>query len=141
MMDAVAPLIIAEARSWVDTPYHHQASRKGVGCDCYGLVWGVAMAVPGLWRPPRVTRYSALPSARMARICARDMDRIGMDELAPGDVVHIRFHSHPQHLAIVTADNTVVHSMANLGAVREHRYGGYWRSLTVQAYRLRRLSP
>ena len=35
--------IAAAARGWVGTPYHHQASCKGVGCDCLGLI-------RGLWR-------------------------------------------------------------------------------------------
>jgi NlpC/P60 family putative phage cell wall peptidase len=35
--------IVAAARSWLGTPYHHQASVKGVGCDCLGLI-------RGLWR-------------------------------------------------------------------------------------------
>ena len=26
---------------WIGTPYRHQASLKGVGCDCLGLVRGV----------------------------------------------------------------------------------------------------
>jgi NlpC/P60 family putative phage cell wall peptidase len=30
--------IAAAARGWVGTPYHHQASCKGVGCDCLGLI-------------------------------------------------------------------------------------------------------
>jgi NlpC/P60 family putative phage cell wall peptidase len=39
--------IVAEARSWIGTPYRHQASLKGVGCDCLGLVRGVWRAVLG----------------------------------------------------------------------------------------------
>jgi cell wall-associated NlpC family hydrolase len=39
--------IVAEAESWIGTPYVHQASRKGVGCDCLGLVRGVWRAVVG----------------------------------------------------------------------------------------------
>ena len=31
---------IAEARSWLGTSFHHQASVKGVGCDCIGLIKG-----------------------------------------------------------------------------------------------------
>jgi cell wall-associated NlpC family hydrolase len=38
--------IVAEARTWIGTPYRHQASLKGVGCDCLGLVRGVPGA-PG----------------------------------------------------------------------------------------------
>ena len=43
----VGDKIIAEARAWIGTPYHHQAAVKGVGCDCLGLVRGVWRAVYG----------------------------------------------------------------------------------------------
>ena len=33
--------IVEAARAWLGTPYHHQASLRGVGCDCLGLVRGV----------------------------------------------------------------------------------------------------
>ena len=33
--------IVMIARTWAGTPYHHQASTKGVGTDCLGLVRGV----------------------------------------------------------------------------------------------------
>ena len=35
--------IVAAARGWIGTPYVHQASVKGLGCDCLGLL-------RGLWR-------------------------------------------------------------------------------------------
>ncbi|MFL5163197.1 MAG: peptidase P60, partial [Microvirga sp.] len=40
-------LILAEARSWIGTPYRHQASLKGIGCDCLGLLRGVWRGVMG----------------------------------------------------------------------------------------------
>ena len=43
---------LVEARRWLGTPYRHQASRMGVGCDCLGLVRGV-------WR----SLYGAEPEA------------------------------------------------------------------------------
>lgn len=36
------PEIVAEAESWKGTPHRHQASIKGLGCDCKGLIVGVA---------------------------------------------------------------------------------------------------
>lgn len=39
--------IVAQTRGWISTPYRHQASLKGVGCDCLGLVRGVWRAVIG----------------------------------------------------------------------------------------------
>ena len=35
------------ARGWIGTPYHHQASLKGVGTDCLGLVRGVYRELNG----------------------------------------------------------------------------------------------
>jgi NlpC/P60 family putative phage cell wall peptidase len=49
--------VIAEAMSWLGTPYRHQGSRKGVGCDCLGLVRGVWRAVYGV-EPERPGPYS-----------------------------------------------------------------------------------
>ena len=39
--------IVAHARAWIGTPYHHQASRIGVGTDCLGLIRGVFRALYG----------------------------------------------------------------------------------------------
>ena len=36
--------ILAAAYDWLDTPYQHQASVKGGGCDCLGLIRGVSGA-------------------------------------------------------------------------------------------------
>lgn len=44
---AAAAAVVAEALSWVGTPYRHQAALKGLGCDCLGLVRGVWRALYG----------------------------------------------------------------------------------------------
>lgn len=47
-----AERIVEAARTWMGTPYHHQASLKGVGCDCIGLVRGVWREVTGQEHEP-----------------------------------------------------------------------------------------
>jgi NlpC/P60 family putative phage cell wall peptidase len=47
--------IVASARSWLGTPYHHQASVRGVGCDCLGLI-------RGLWRELLGAEPEAMPA-------------------------------------------------------------------------------
>ncbi len=37
--------IITEARSWLETPFHHQGRVRGVGVDCIGLIVEVARAL------------------------------------------------------------------------------------------------
>lgn len=39
--------VAAAARGWLGTPYRHQASEKGVGADCLGLLRGVWREVVG----------------------------------------------------------------------------------------------
>ncbi len=39
--------VVAEARSWIGTPYVAGASRRGGGCDCLGLVRGVWRTMVG----------------------------------------------------------------------------------------------
>lgn len=41
-MSVTAQGLVATARAWVGTPYRDQASRRGVGCHCTGLLVGVA---------------------------------------------------------------------------------------------------
>lgn len=33
--------VVCLARAWIGTPYRHQASVKGVACDCLGLIRGI----------------------------------------------------------------------------------------------------
>ncbi len=47
MSQDIAEAIVAEALLWLDTPYRHQGARRGVGCDCLGLVRGVWAGVYG----------------------------------------------------------------------------------------------
>ena len=67
-MDAVA-----EARAWLDTPFHHQASIKGAGCDCIGLIKGVGVALklvdydPASAQAQAFANYSMLPNSRRMR--------------------------------------------------------------------------
>jgi len=53
----IAQLVTDEARRWIGTPYRHQGARRGVGCDCLGLVLGVWRAVYG-GEPERPGAYA-----------------------------------------------------------------------------------
>ena len=54
-MSHTRPRIVALARDWLGTPYHHQASLRGVGTDCVGLVRGI-------WRELYGTEAEAAPA-------------------------------------------------------------------------------
>jgi len=46
------------ARAWLGTPYRHQASVRGAGCDCLGLVRGVWRGLYGA-EPEEIPPYTA----------------------------------------------------------------------------------
>ena len=39
--------VLTIARAWLGTPYLHQSSVKGVGCDCLGLARGIWRTLHG----------------------------------------------------------------------------------------------
>lgn len=102
--------VVAEARSWLGTPFHWQASVKGVGCDCKGLVAGVARQL-GL--PEAQGAYAAMasygeavPVPLLRRGLAETLDRVA--EAEAGDVLLLQAGGKAQHLGIFTGD-AVIH--------------------------------
>ena len=124
--------IVAAARLWLGTPYQHQASLKGLGCDCLGLVRGV-------WRdcvgdePEPVVPYSpdwAEATGREQLLLAGRRHFLPADPagIRAGDVLLFRWRAHlpAKHLAIATGPDGMIH--AHDGAVvAEVAIGAWWR--------------
>ena len=86
--------IVDEARDWLGTPYVHQASTKGAGTDCLGLLRGVWRAQIGQ-EPEEVPIYSmdwSEPQGeeRMWAAAQRHLTEKPIADLAPADVVLFR---------------------------------------------------
>lgn len=124
--------IVACARGWIGTPYQHQASLKGVGCDCLGLVRGVWRDLYGS-EPEQVPAYSqdwaeASQREALAEAGARHLIAVPQENMRGGDVVLFRWRSGlvAKHAAILTCDNTMIH--AHDGAsVAEVAFAPWWR--------------
>jgi len=87
--------IVAEALTWVATPYRHQASLKGVGCDCLGLIRGVWRALYGD-EPETAPDYTpdwaeAKGAETLAEAAGRHMTAIAPGEAEAGDVLLFRW--------------------------------------------------
>ena len=132
--------IVAEARDWIGTPYRHQASLKGVGCDCLGLVRGVWRAVIGT-EPERAPPYApdwaeARGQESLAEAAARHLIAIERDAIDAGDVLLFRWRAHlpAKHAAIVTTDGKMVHAHDG-AAVTEVVLAPWWRRRLAYAFR------
>jgi len=128
------------ARSWLGTPYRHQGSRKGVGCDCLGLVRGVWRALYA-GEPEPMPAYApdwaeAGGGEPLAEAAGRHLRPIAVNAFAPGDVLLFRWRGNlaAKHLAIVTGADLMVH--AHDGAcVAEVALAPWWRRRIAYAFR------
>ena len=86
--------IVKAARSWLGTPYRHQASVKQVGADCLGLVRGVWREVMG-HEPEAVPPYRADwaevgDEETLLEAARRWLVEIPLSHMKPGDVLLFR---------------------------------------------------
>ena len=113
---AAAGAILDEALTWLGTPYRHQGSSKGVGCDCLGLVRGVWREVYGV-EPAAPGPYAAdwaeagggdrLLAAARGHCCERPAS-----EAQPGDLVLFRWRAHlpAKHAGILLTGDSFIHA-------------------------------
>jgi NlpC/P60 family putative phage cell wall peptidase len=107
-------LVAAQARLWLGTPFVWQASQRGVGCDCKGLLWGVARELgfpeaESLYA--RVADYSPtrpVPSALLKEGFAAIFDPVS--EMQPGDILLLKRGGCVAHIAIVSSDDSAIHA-------------------------------
>jgi NlpC/P60 family putative phage cell wall peptidase len=132
--------IVAEARAWIGTPYRHQASLKGVGCDCLGLVRGVWRVVCGA-EPEAVPPYApdwAEASRRetLAQAAGRHLVALDTADFQPGDVLLFRWSNGfvAKHAAIASAPERMVHAHAR-ARVAEVAITPWWRRRLAFAFR------
>lgn len=142
--EAGRALIVAAARGWLGTPYRHQASVKGEGADCLGLVRGVWRAVvgeepeaPPPYRPDwaEVGGEEALWAAARRRLVEIAPEQAGL-----GDVLLFRMAAGcpAKHCAVLSAvegpERRMIHAYWGRSVV-ESWMGAWWRRRLVAAFR------
>lgn len=123
----------AEALTWVGTPYRHQGHRKGLGCDCIGLVRGVWQALygsaverPGPYQPDWAEGgCEEMLLAGIRRHCREKPLMAGQ----PGDLALFRWRPHlpARHAGILVRDGGFVHAYEGAGAVVRSALVPQWR--------------
>jgi len=131
--------IVAAARLWLGTPYHHQASLRGVGCDCLGLVRGIWRDLLGSepeLPPPYAPGWAeSLRRETLADAAMRHLRRVENAAAQPGDVLLFRWRSHlpAKHCAILSEPGRIIH--AHDGAeVAEVAFTPWWRRHLSHAF-------
>lgn len=137
--------VVAAARGWIGTPYRHQASLKGVGCDCLGLVRGIWRELHGdepEAPPPYRADWAETGAAETLLAAAgRHLTPAPLTAFRPGDVLLFRMTPEAciKHCAIVSAvqpgdpEPRIVHAYWGR-AVVESWLGPWWRRRLAAAF-------
>ena len=119
------------ARTWIGTPYHHQASVKGVGVDCVGLIRGIYSEMYGQ-EAPYLINYSAdwgdtNGNEDMLKAARTYLEPVPRKQLAAGHVVLLRWQDHrvAKHSMIMTSPITAIHAYEK-DAVAEINLHRWW---------------
>lgn len=125
-MNAEREQVVAEALTWLKTPYHHQAHIKGVGVDCAQLlieVYADAGVIerfdPRPYPPDWMLHRSEERYLGWVTKYAREVTAP-----LPGDMAVFRFGRCVSHAGIVTAWPTIVHAYIGLGCLLEDVLAG-----------------
>ena len=138
--------VVAEARLWLGTPWRHQAALRGVGCDCIGLIGGVAAAVglTGDWLTDASRDFKGYgrepDAARMIAGCERWMQAVPRRQIQLGDVLVMLYQSEtPRHFALVSRLDPLymIHGLAGARKVVENIVDPVWDARIVGTYRLK----
>ncbi len=136
--------VVTIARDWIGTPYVHQASVRGGGADCLGLIRGIWRELYGS-EPEKTPLYTA------------DWGEMGCDEIlmagamrhllpvptdepeTAGQVLLFRMRAGAiaKHLGVLSRTGerpSFIHAYDRHGVV-ESPFGGPWRTRVVARFR------
>lgn len=126
----VRAAVVAEALTWLDTPYHHHAQIKGVGVDCAQILLAVYAGLipeldPGLYPPDwhlhrSEERYiewmqaaGAVQTFGPVVVNGQTVGHLVARGPLPGDVALFQFGRCFSHAGIVLDSDRVVHAYLN----------------------------
>ena len=137
-------LVVAAARGWLGTPYRHQASVKGAGADCLGLVRGVWREVVGE-EPQDVPAYAADwaevgGEETLLEAAGRWLVAVPLEAMRAGDVLLFRMAEGAavKHCAILSGvegtEPRMIHAYWGRSVV-ESWMGPWWRRRLAAVFR------
>lgn len=113
--------VVDIASTWIGTPYLHQASVKGAGTDCLGLMRGIWRELYGA-EPEVVPAYTldwSEPQGdeRLWRAALRHL--VPADTPEPGQVLLFRMRDGAvaKHLGVAATPTTFIHAYSGHGVV------------------------
>lgn len=124
--------LVAATRHWLGTPYVHQATARGAGCDCLGLVRGVYRDIYGYEPevpPPYSPDWNEKRSSKEPLLSAAQRHLNEVDAMMPKKaqvfVFRILMDGPAKHCGIISGDTSFIHAYAGR-AVIESWLSDWW---------------
>lgn len=141
--------LIAEVRTWLGTPFEHQHARKGVACDCGGLIVGVLL-IKGLIQadfhrhlPEAARAFTAEPDVALLRaVFEQHFEPVEISSMRPGDMAVFSIFGRAKHVGFVAdylhGGLSMIHAQGPGGPHRvvEHHIDQTWMRRIVAVYRM-----
>ena len=134
--------IIKAAEEWIGTPFHPQGRQKHLGCDCIGLILGIAQEIGAIsltnqpWNQCDVHAYDAIKDSNLLlKLVPQYFPEI-TNTSQPGDILLIQITPTQYHLAIKSYNNRIIHACSSLNKVISHQIIPNWKVLKVLSYEL-----
>ena len=125
------------AEVWLDTPYRHQASVKGVGTDCLGLIRGVWRELYGEEpeAPPAYTPDWAEISGEETLLQAAERWLLPISSPQAGDVLLFRMAPNApcKHIGLMAGQRRILHAYWGKSVVFSH-FAPFWQRRHVASF-------
>lgn len=117
------------ARDWINTPWMHKQSVKGVGVDCVNFLYAVGIEA-GLKLSPIPEQYGRIAIADNITqyLCSHFVKKENL-VVAEGNILLFKFSGYNNHVGIATSDKTMIHASAHHQKVVEHAIDGKWQRI------------
>ena len=125
--------IIKEASQWIGTPFHPQGRQKNIGCDCIGLIIGIAKVIGAisltgaLWDECDVTNYNCMCDSKLLIDLLPKHFHI-INDCSYGDMLVIEISENQYHVCLVSDNNSrkIIHTCSTIGRVLEQKMPYSW---------------
>lgn len=131
--------VVATARAWIGTPFRDGQHVKGHGCDCAGLLIGIAKELGEV--PPEfsVGPYKQSPdNGKLRKLLRTHLQSVDLPAMQSGDVVSFAYEGDEYHVGVLAdyrhGGLEVIHAVKQRGGVVSHRIDADWRHKINAAY-------
>jgi len=125
MNDDIRERVLSIAESWIATPYRHQGSAKGIGCDCLGLIRGIWRELygtePELPQPYAPDWAERSGEDRLMQAAIRHFgDALSFAVARPGDLLLFRWRPDccAKHAGILASNAHFIHAYEQAAVIR-----------------------